>query len=60
MRIIYEQQDSQKQLRYHDAVLFPPAALSLNVYEMLIINRCYFVGWWENNIPKNIRIVIAT
>jgi hypothetical protein len=28
---------SQKQLWYHDAVLFPPAALSLSVYKMLIL-----------------------
>jgi hypothetical protein len=34
-----------KQLWYHDAVLFlsPAASLSLSVYEMLIINRCYFL-----------------
>jgi hypothetical protein len=23
---------------------FPPAALFLSMYKMLIINRCYFVG----------------
>jgi hypothetical protein len=32
------------QLWYHDAVLYlPPAALSLNVYPMLIINSCCFL-----------------
>jgi hypothetical protein len=28
-----------------DAVLFPPAALSMAVYQMLIINRCYFLPY---------------
>ena len=38
---------AMKQLWYHDAVLFPPAAIPESVYQMLIINRYYFMGRQE-------------